>query len=252
MDSTNAEAVYVHGLCLYFIGDLENSLIAFHRSAVLDPDNANANVHDMLNKAKRLKEMKDEGKKLYAAGNFQAAYTVYTRALHIDPRNKGINSTLYYNRALANKHIGNIPDAIKDCSSALEFNKNYLKPFLLRAGCHSDLKNFKEAIQDYESALSIENSYETKSKLEQAKFALDRSKRNPYNILEICNTASVQEIKFAYYKQARMHHPDKHPDASLVERNKQEEHFKKVLEAYTILSDTQQRERYDSEQYGVN
>lgn len=59
-DSSNAEAVYVRGLCLYYNDNLEKGLIHFERALSLDPDNKNA--REMRVKAKNLKEKKERGK----------------------------------------------------------------------------------------------------------------------------------------------------------------------------------------------
>jgi len=59
---------------------------------------------------------------------------------------------------------------------------------------------------------------------------------NPYEALGIPNTASEDEIKKAYRKLAREHHPDKRGDP---------EKFRKVQEAYEVLSDPQKRENFD-------
>lgn len=246
-DSSNAEAVYVRGLCLYYSDNLEKGLIHFQRALALDPDNANARA--MRIKAKGLKEKKEKGNELYNAGKFREAYTIYTEALAIDPRNKDINSKLFYNRALVNVKVGSVSDAIKDCTGALEANVTYLKPLLLRARCQSDMKNFEEAVKDYETALKMEKTAEIKYQLKEAKLALKKSKRKDYyKILGIDKNATDQEIKKAYRKRALVHHPDRHANASVEEQRKQEGHFKEVGEAYTILSDTQKRTRYDTGQ----
>ncbi|MBO2448624.1 DnaJ domain-containing protein [Actinomadura barringtoniae] len=64
--------------------------------------------------------------------------------------------------------------------------------------------------------------------------------RDPYEVLGVSRTASQDEIQGAYRKLARKHHPDinKAPEA--------EERFKDISEAYAILSDPEQRRRYDA------
>jgi molecular chaperone DnaJ len=65
-------------------------------------------------------------------------------------------------------------------------------------------------------------------------------KRDYYDVLEVARTATDQELKSAYRKLAMRYHPDKNPgDASA------EEKFKEAAEAYTVLSDGEQRRRYD-------
>src|SRR5574342_922511 len=68
------------------------------------------------------------------------------------------------------------------------------------------------------------------------------TKRDYYEVLGVQKNASQAEIKSQYRKQALKSHPDtnKSPDAT--------EHFKKISEAYAVLSDDEKRKIYD--QYG--
>src|SRR5262245_18369677 len=61
-----------------------------------------------------------------------------------------------------------------------------------------------------------------------------------YVVLGVPRTASQADIQRAYRKLARKHHPDvsKAPDS--------EETFKKVSEAYDVLSDPDTRKTYDT------
>lgn len=65
-------------------------------------------------------------------------------------------------------------------------------------------------------------------------------KRDYYEILGIAKSASADEIKSAYRKQAKKYHPDLHPDDKAAE-----EKFKEVNEAYEVLSDPDKRQKYD-------
>src|SRR6185369_5635874 len=66
------------------------------------------------------------------------------------------------------------------------------------------------------------------------------SKRDYYEVLSVSRTATDQELKSAYRRLAVKYHPDKNPnDASA------EEKFKEAAEAYSVLSDAEQRRRYD-------
>ena len=66
------------------------------------------------------------------------------------------------------------------------------------------------------------------------------SKRDYYEVLGVSQTANESEIKSAYRRLAVQYHPDKNPgDASA------EDKFKEAAEAYSILSDAEQRRRYD-------
>jgi molecular chaperone DnaJ len=62
-----------------------------------------------------------------------------------------------------------------------------------------------------------------------------------YAVLGVSKDASAQEIKKAYRKKARDLHPDRHPDDPGAE-----DRFKEVGEAYSVLSDDEQRQQYDA------
>jgi molecular chaperone DnaJ len=66
------------------------------------------------------------------------------------------------------------------------------------------------------------------------------SKRDYYEVLGVSRTASEQEIKSAYRRLAVRYHPDKNPGDTEAE-----EKFKEAAEAYSVLSDAEQRRRYD-------
>ncbi len=65
-----------------------------------------------------------------------------------------------------------------------------------------------------------------------------------YNLLSISRTATDREIKLAYLLKAKELHPDRNPDDK-----KSEELFKKVNQAYTILSDKYKRGQYNKYGY---
>jgi curved DNA-binding protein len=61
-----------------------------------------------------------------------------------------------------------------------------------------------------------------------------------YGVLGISRDASEQDIKQAYRKLARKHHPDMNRDDKSAE-----DRFKEVNEAYEVLSDPEKRKMYD-------
>ncbi|MDB4337390.1 J domain-containing protein [bacterium] len=65
--------------------------------------------------------------------------------------------------------------------------------------------------------------------------------KNLYDVLGVAKDASQSDIKKAYRKLALENHPDRNPgDASAEDR------FKKVSDAYSVLSDPSKRKQYDN------
>lgn len=69
-------------------------------------------------------------------------------------------------------------------------------------------------------------------------------KTDYYDILGVSKSASADEIKKAYRKQALEWHPDRHKD----DKEAAEKRFKEINEAYQVLSDPQKKAAFD--QYG--
>ena len=68
------------------------------------------------------------------------------------------------------------------------------------------------------------------------------SQRDYYEILGVSRTASVDEIKASYRKCALKWHPDRNPE----NKAEAEVKFRESTEAYSILSDAQKRQVYDT------
>jgi DnaJ-class molecular chaperone len=66
------------------------------------------------------------------------------------------------------------------------------------------------------------------------------TRRDYYSVLGVPRTASEKDIKTAYRKLARKHHPDVNPGD-----NQAESLFKEIGEAYSVLSDPDKRKKYD-------
>jgi len=65
------------------------------------------------------------------------------------------------------------------------------------------------------------------------------TKRDYYEILGVSKSSSADEIKSAYRKLARKHHPDIDKSAGAAEK------FKELSESYQVLSDPQKKQSYD-------
>lgn len=68
-----------------------------------------------------------------------------------------------------------------------------------------------------------------------------------YKILEISRNATKDDIKQAYRKLAMLYHPDR---ASAGMKKINEEKFKRIAEAYAILSNDEKKAQYDESELG--
>ncbi|CAB3385293.1 Hypothetical predicted protein [Cloeon dipterum] len=244
-DKSSIEAIYVRGLCLYFQDNLDKALTYFQTVLRLAPDFEKAKV--AYKKAKLTRQLKDEGNQLYNSGKLVEAAEKYTSALEVDALNCVTNSKLFCNRAAVSAKLNQFQEVIDDCNRALKLDPQYQKALLRRAIAYSELKNYEEAVKDYEALYKMNRSRENKKMWNDAKLELKKSKRKDYyKILGLSKNASDDDIKKAYKKKALEHHPDRHANTSDVEKKEHERLFKDVGEAYAVLMDAKKRGRYDN------
>lgn len=63
---------------------------------------------------------------------------------------------------------------------------------------------------------------------------------NFYNVLEVPETAQIEEIKKSYRRLSMIHHPDKNGNSQ-----ESKERFQKISEAYEVLGDPEKKQEYD-------
>ena len=67
------------------------------------------------------------------------------------------------------------------------------------------------------------------------------AKRDFYEVLGVGKSADEKELKAAYRKLAKQYHPDANPGDKTAEAK-----FKEISEAFSVLSDPEQRKEYDA------
>lgn len=225
---------------------------------------------------------KGAGNEAFKSGNYAEAIEHYTAALSFTAESRPFAAVCFCNRAAAYKAIGQVVDAIADCSIAIALDGNYLKAISRRASLFEMIRDYDQATKDLQRVASLLTMHvEEKAgqfcptdelnclnelrQVQQRKYAMEEDAKqeiplNMYLILGVDPYVTAAEIKKAYRKAALRHHPDKacqslgrneSIDDGLWKELLQEVHkdadrlFKMIGEAYAILSDPMKRSRYD-------
>ncbi|XP_076950129.1 uncharacterized protein LOC143623009 isoform X2 [Bidens hawaiensis] len=213
---------------------------------------------------------KAAGNEAYKSGKYTEAVENYTSALSCSVESRPFAAVCFCNRAAAYRALGQISDAIADCSLAIALDPTYLKAITRRASLYEMIRDYGQAAKDLRTLVSLLTSQTDKSnELRQTQNRLynieEESKKetplNMYLILGVEPTASASEVKKAYRKAALKHHPDKvvvfrsdNGDDGLWKeisenvRRDADRLFKMIGEAYAVLSNASKRSQYDMDE----
>lgn len=133
------------------------------------------------------------------------------------------------------------------CTEALALNEDSFHGLLYRAKTQTEAEDFEGAVRTLERA--AETRPDKKSivdpLLNEARLALKRSKtKDYYKVLGVARDADARQIKSAYRKMTREHHPDKAHSHGLSKEDA-EKKMAQINEAYEVLSDPELRARFD-------
>ncbi|CAE8734115.1 unnamed protein product, partial [Polarella glacialis] len=166
--------------------------------------------------------------------------------------------TLRARRALCHAHreLGESSKAINSCQNATAGNiaeaegleqeeRAAREAYLDLAWALIQVHKFQDALAalDVAQRLVGDDDRRAADLREQVRQAQLKSKSfDYYEILGIARDATIEQIKKAYRRLALLWHPDKNPD----NEDEAEEMFRKISEAYTALSDSGIRNRYNA------
>lgn len=231
---------------------------------------------------RQLLSFKATGNESFQARRYSEAVERYSAALACNSDSRPFSAVLFCNRGAAYQALGQLTDAIADCSLAMVLDANYPKAISRRATLYEMIRDYGQSANDLRKLISLIQKQANKpgvspkvvnkhSDLKQARARLlsveDEARKdtplNLYLILGVEPSCSPQDIKKAYRKAALRHHPDK--ATQLLVRNENADDgfwrdlakevysdadhlFKMIGEAYNILSDPDKREEYDIEE----
>uniref|UniRef100_A0A1I7TSM5 Wheel domain-containing protein n=1 Tax=Caenorhabditis tropicalis TaxID=1561998 RepID=A0A1I7TSM5_9PELO len=98
---------------------------------------------------------KTEGNKHFKFKKYRWATDCYSNGIKENCPDRKLNAVLYFNRAAAQKHLGNLRSAIKDCSMGRKFDPTHLKGVIRGAECLLELEYAKDALNWIESSKKI-------------------------------------------------------------------------------------------------
>ncbi|XP_062181546.1 uncharacterized protein LOC133885814 [Phragmites australis] len=231
---------------------------------------------------RQLLSLKAAGNESFQAGRYSEAVEQYSSALSCNSESRSFSAVCFCNRAAAYQALGQVTDAIADCSLAMVLDASYPKAISRRATLYEMIRDYGQAASDVRKLISLLEKQFNKSRvspkvvnkhsdLKQARARLssleDEARKdtplNLYLILGVEPSCSSADIKKAYRKAALKHHPDK--VVQLLVRNENADDgfwrdvakevyadadhlFKTIGEAYNVLSHPDKRQEYDFEE----
>jgi len=249
LDGNSPDVLTLRGLVMFLTA--KNAQALQHLSSALRLDPGHEPAMRLRKRIRDVDRLKDEGNAAFKAGQLEEANEKYTEALdrigseETEGKGGSIRALLLSNRATTLLKMGLHEDALVDAEESISLNDLSFKVYRTRARINLHLEKYDAAIADFKTAIEQAESEGSsadvkalKGDLKKAEIDQKRSKtKDYYKILGVPRDCSEAEIKKAYRKESLKHHPDKGGD---------EEKFKLVVEAHSILSDPQKRRRYDA------
>jgi DnaJ homolog subfamily C member 3 len=133
------------------------------------------------------------------------------------------------------------------CDAAVELSPNSFYGLLQRAKTQLDNEEFEASINTLKQASEVRHDKNDiiNPLMQKAQIALKRSKtKDYYKVLGVANDADERQIKSAYRKLSKLHHPDKAKKQGLS-KDDAEKKMATINEAYEVLSNPELRARFD-------
>lgn len=115
------EELFSRGMCQYQAGNLKKALKLFERA--LKADSVMEKAEEMGSKVQELIELMDVASLNLTQKNYTMVVEIMNEALKIDPQNDFINRPFYFQRGLANFHLGKTEESVKDYAEFDKLNK---------------------------------------------------------------------------------------------------------------------------------
>ncbi|XP_068219247.1 dnaJ homolog subfamily B member 6-like [Palaemon carinicauda] len=139
-------------------------------------------------------------------------------------------------------------EIILDCCEAIEKGLKGRNVHLLRGEHFSEHGLYDAAREDFELVLSLKNSEDCLQKVDEVKKKVQMWEDfNHYQVLGVEQNAKKSEILKAHKNLAMKYHPDRHRNKPQFLLDAFENKYKRICNAKTVLTDEQDRHKYDQE-----
>ncbi|KAI1207399.1 DnaJ domain-containing protein [Annulohypoxylon truncatum] len=133
------------------------------------------------------------------------------------------------------------------CPKAIELDENSFYGLMYKAKTQLEAEDFEASIATLKKAAETrpDKNNVVNPMMQKAQVALKRSKtKDYYKVLGVAHDADERQIKSAYRKLTKQHHPDKAAKQGLS-KEEAEKKMQSINEAYEVLSDPELRARFD-------
>lgn len=115
-------------------------------------------------------DFKRKGNECFSKGDYVKAINFYSQGLCYAPLDaedmaKNLVAVLYVNRASSMHNAGLLEESLRDCDRAIATMPSYVKAWFRRGKANALLKNYEDAIRDFEVALHLESSTSGKGQI---------------------------------------------------------------------------------------
>ncbi|WVZ71628.1 hypothetical protein U9M48_020195 [Paspalum notatum var. saurae] len=185
-----------------------------------------SNHGNQFHHSPQLLRLKAAGNEAFQSGKYLEAVEHYTTALLSNSESLHFLAVCFCNRAAAYQAMGQILDAIADCSLAIALDSDYAKAFSRRSSLYELISDYDQATNDLRRLIALlekqlqenmstplEKTESIRGNLNQANLRLSSlerdSRKGASSNIGIEPSSSAVDIKKAYHKAALRHHPDK-------------------------------------------
>lgn len=215
------------------------------REAVAVAGGAHPASGELLTYMRLAERHKAMGNAAFQRRDWAAAEESYSVAMCADEGclDPSFMASLFCNRSAVRQKRGLTAAAFEDVKVALALLPSYAKALFRRGVLHMELERYREAVQDFDAVAKLCSNFEgLESWRAKARHAAAKPPaKNLYAQLGVSRDADQREIRRAYRSAALRWHPDKNPE----NQDEAETVFKRIQQAFEVLSDPRRRRDYD-------